>query len=82
VKLNIEEVIPLERIVWSARKKGLHAWHEFIFEKQNGSVLVTSREALSGLLAVASGAFLPGRRMQALTRQFLRDLKSASEGRG
>ena len=45
VNLRIEELIHHERIVWTARKKGLYARHEFIFGKRDNSVLVTSREA-------------------------------------
>jgi hypothetical protein len=82
VNLRIEELIHHERIVWSARKKGLYARHEFIFGKRDNSVLITSREALSGLLSRASGAFLPKKRMQALTIRFLKDLKKASEEGG
>ena len=82
VNLRIEELIPHELIVWSARKKGLYARHEFIFEKQDNSVLVTSRETFAGLLSKASGAFLPKRKMQALTTRFLKDLKKASEEGG
>jgi hypothetical protein len=80
VNLRIEELIPHELIIWSARKKGLYARHEFIFGKQDNSVLVTSRETFAGLLSKASGAFLPKRKMQALTIRFLKDLKRASEG--
>lgn len=82
VNLRIEELIPHELIVWSARKKGLHARHEFIFETKDNSVLVTSRETFAGLLSKASGALLPKRKMQALTIRFLRDLKKASEEGG
>ena len=82
VNLRIEELIPHELIVWSARKKGLYARHEFIFEKKDNSVLVTSRETFAGLLSSASGAFLPKRKMQALTIRFLKDLKKASEEGG
>jgi hypothetical protein len=82
VSLKVEEVIPFERITWSARKKGLYARHEFIFEKKDNSVLVTSREAFTGLLSKASGALLPKRKMQSLTTRFLKDLKKASEEGG
>jgi hypothetical protein len=82
VKLRVEELIPFELITWSAKKKGLYARHEFIFEKQDSSVLVTSRETFAGLLSKASGAFLPKRKMQALTLRFLKDLKKASEEGG
>ena len=79
VRLRVEELIPFELITWSAKKKGLYARHEFIFEKKDNSVLVTSRETFAGLLSSASGAFLPKRKMQALTIRFLKDLKKASE---
>jgi hypothetical protein len=82
VNLRVEEVIPFERITWSARKKGLYARHEFIFGKKDNSVLVTSREAFTGLLSKVSGAFLPKKKMQALTLRFLKDLKQASEEGG
>jgi len=82
VNLRIEELIPHELIVWSARKKGLYARHEFIFGKKNDSVLVTSREAFTGLFSTASGALLPKRRMQTLTIRFLKDLRKASEEGG
>lgn len=82
VNLRVEEVIPFERITWSARKKGLYARHEFIFGKKDNSVLVTSREAFTGLLSKVSGAFLPKKKMQALTLRFLKDLKKASEEGG
>jgi hypothetical protein len=82
VRLRVEEFIPFELITWSAKKKGLYARHEFIFEKKDNSVLVTSRETFAGLLSKASGAFLPKRKMQALTIRFLKDLKKASEEGG
>ena len=82
VRLRVEELIPFELITWSAKKKGLYARHEFIFEKRGSSVLVTSRETFTGLLSKASGAFLPKRKMQALTQRFLKDLRKASEDRG
>jgi hypothetical protein len=42
-------------------------------------VTVTSKETFSGLLAGASGVLLPVRRMKALTRTFLKELRKASE---
>lgn len=82
VNLRIEELIPHELIVWSARKKGLYARHEFIFGKKDDSVLVTSREAFTGLFSTASGVLLPKKRMRKLTIRFLKDLKKASEEGG
>ena len=79
VQIKIEEMVPYERIVWSARKRGLFAFHEFLFERQEKGLLVTSKETFSGLLAGASGFLLPERRMRSLTKIFLKDLKKASE---
>jgi hypothetical protein len=81
VKIKIEEIRPYDRIIWSARKKGLYAFHEFFFEEVEKGILVTSKESFSGLLAAASGFLLPLGRMRSLTRTFLKDLKKAAEKR-
>jgi hypothetical protein len=79
VKISVEEVTPYKRVVWSARKKGLIAFHEFVFHGNNESVIVTSSETLTGVLARGDGILLPKRRMESLTRAFLHDLKRAAE---
>jgi hypothetical protein len=79
VKIKIQEIIPFNRIVWSAQKKGLFAFHEFFFQEGEKGVLVTSKETLSGLLTSAGGFLLPEKRMRSLTKTFLKDLKKASE---
>jgi hypothetical protein len=78
-KIKVEEVIPYERIVWSAQKKGFSARNEFSFQDQEGGVLVTSRETFNGFLVRAFGFLLPKRRMRALIHTFLKDFKTASE---
>jgi hypothetical protein len=79
MKIKVERVIPYDRIVWSAQKKGLSAYHEFFFQEQAEGILVTSRETFSGLLARGSGFLLPIKKMETLTRNFLQDLKKVSE---
>jgi hypothetical protein len=79
VKIKIQEIIPFNRIVWSAQKKGLFAFHEFFFQEGEKSVIVTSKETFSGLLTSAGGLLLPEKRMRYLTKTFLKDLKKASE---
>jgi hypothetical protein len=79
MRIKVEEIVPYERIVWSARKKGLLAFHEFFFQKNERGILVTSKETFSGLLAGASGFFLPEKRMRSLTKTFLKGLKNAAE---
>lgn len=79
VKITIHEVVPFTRVVWSARKKGLFAFHEFFFDKKDDDVIVTSKETFSGVLSAAGGLLLPEKKMRELTRTFLEDLKKASE---
>jgi len=79
VNIKIHEVVSLNRVVWSAQKKGLLAFHEFFFQEGEKGVLVTSKETLSGLLTSAGGFLLPEKRMRSLTKTFLKDLKKASE---
>ncbi len=80
VHIKIHEVVPQSRVVWSAQKKGLFAFHEFFFEEKGGGVVVTSKETFSGVLSSAGGVLLPEKRMRELTRTFLLDLKHAAEG--
>ncbi|NWF98448.1 MAG: SRPBCC domain-containing protein [Nitrospirae bacterium] len=80
VNIFINEVKEKEKIVWTANKKGLKAYHEFLFTKNDGGVKVISREEFSGVLSAGSGLFLPVRKMKELTRKFLNDLKEAVEG--
>ena len=79
VRISVVEVIPFERIVWSTRKKGLFTFHEFFFQTHEKGVIVTSKETFTGLLTKGSGFLLPVKRMQTLTKIFLKDLKKASE---
>jgi len=79
VNISVEEVIPYKRVVWSARKKGLFAYHEFDFRGNDSTVIVTSSEAFTGVLARGDGILLPKRKMVSLTRAFLYDLKRAAE---
>ena len=78
-RIEVEEVIPNECVTWSVRKKGFFAYHEFLFQKQEKGVLVTSRETFNGLLLRFFRFLLPRKRMRALTAAFLKDLKTASE---
>ncbi len=78
-KSKVDEVIPYERVVWSAQKKGFSTRNEFSFQNYEKGVLVTSRETFTGFLVRAFGFFLPKRRMHTLIQTFLKDLKTASE---
>ena len=77
--IKLEEVKPHERIVWSAKKKGLSARNKFSFQSNEKGVTVTSRETFSGLLVKSLSFLLPKRKMRTLIKTFLGDLKTASE---
>lgn len=80
VKIKVHEVVPFDRVVWSAQKKGLFAFHEFFFVEAEKGVVVTSKETFSGLLSSGGGFLLPEKKMRHLTKTFLHDLKKAAEG--
>ena len=80
VKIRIEEIAPYEHIIWIAKKKGLVARHEFLFQKTDNGIQVISRETFTGLFVAGAGFLLPVRRMRSLTKVFLKDLKKAAEG--
>jgi len=79
-EIKVEEVIPYERIIWSARKKGFSARNRFSFQKHEKGVLVTSRETFTGFVVTGFGFFLPVKRMRSMIAAFLKDLKRGSEG--
>ncbi len=81
VRIEIEEIVPYERIIWSAKKKGLEARHEFLFHNHEKGIQVISKETFTGLLTTGSGLLFPVKRMRDLTKTFLKDLKKASEVR-
>ena len=79
VKIEIREIVPYQRVVWSAKKKGLSAYHEFIFEKNEKGTSVTSSETFDGFLPKTYAFLLPKGKMRNLTKVFLKDLKKAAE---
>jgi hypothetical protein len=77
--IRIEDVKPLEHIVWSAKKHGFFARNMFTFQNNEKGIIVTSRETFSGFIVVFFGFLLPKKRMRTLIQTFLKDLKTASE---
>jgi len=75
----IEEAALYERVVWSGSKFGIFARHEFIFEKIEDSVRVTSRETFKGITMENMKLIFPAWRIRELTKSLLTDLKEASE---
>jgi hypothetical protein len=75
----IEEVVPLERVVWSGSKYGIFARHVFIFQRKGDRVQVLSTETFKGITIENLKFVFPGWRIRQLTQSFLIDLKKASE---
>ena len=76
---KIEEVVPLQKIVWSGEKFGIRSRHEFLFSRKDKSTEVKSRELFSGIPVSLAGPLFPLERLRKLNLDFLRDLKNASE---
>jgi hypothetical protein len=75
----INELEPMERVVWSGARLGVEATHEFIFRETRQGVVVVSRESFS---CSGAGKLLLGisrRRLRDLAKELLMQLKGAAE---
>ncbi len=77
IKPLVECVVQHDRVVWSARKFGLFAKHEFLFTNLGGAVLVTSRERFMGPKPLMM--FLPEAKLRNITAGMLSELKEKAE---
>lgn len=75
----VEELIPMDRIVWSGKKHGVSARHEFTFQNNGNGVLLTSREAFSGLFMSPLMLLFPKKKLEELSGKMLREIKTAAE---
>ncbi len=78
---NIEEVVPIKKVVWASGVYGIFARHEFAFEEVHERTLLTSREVFRGLPVRALSFLFPESRLRRLTVAFLKELKKAAERR-
>ncbi len=76
---KIDEVVPMQMVVWKGEKFGITARHEYRFEEEEGGVRVTSREVFAGPAVAASGRLFPKAEIEELTVRLLKDLKAAAE---
>ena len=79
---RIDEISPMERIVWTGSKYMIHGTHEFLFVENEAAVKLISREVMRGLPVSFGGFFFPVRRFRALTREFLEALRKYAEREG
>ena len=71
----VEEFAPMERIAWSARAFGVHAWHAWLITPAEGGCLVITEETQHGLLARANRLVFP-RRMGDWHQRWLEGLRA------
>jgi hypothetical protein len=76
---TVKEVVPLKRIVWVGKKHGISAKHEFTFERQDGAVLLESRETFTGIMMRPLGYIFPKQKLEELSVLMLEEIKKAAE---
>jgi len=76
---KVQEVIPLEKIIWAGSKFGICSRHEFQFQQITNGVLVTSKEKFTGLPLLFGGIVFPVAEVKEMTIGILRDLKESVE---
>lgn len=79
IKPKIEEVIPLEKVVWTGKKYGVTSRHEFQFSKTPEGVRVTSTEELDGSPGGKLGIMFTHGKVTEMTKKLLKDLKEEAE---
>ena len=77
IKPLVEYVVPHDQVVWSARKFGVSAKHEFLFTDLGGAVMVVSRERFVGLRPFLM--LLPRAGIRKITATMLKELKKKAE---
>ncbi|MBI4697864.1 MAG: SRPBCC family protein [Nitrospirae bacterium] len=76
----VEEIIPGQSIIWTGKKHGITARHEFTFQAKDDKVILTSRETFTGILALRLRFFFPKQKIQELSALMLKEIKQAAEG--
>ncbi len=71
----VQEVIPMKKIVWTGRKHGISACHEFTFSTKNGVVKLASREVFTGAVVRSFKYFLPREEVRELSLLMLDEIK-------
>jgi hypothetical protein len=79
IEPQVEEVVPGKRIVWSGKKYGIRARHEFIFREEKDCVVLTSREIFQSGPVKSLLFHLPGKKLRQLSEMLLKELKEAAE---
>ncbi|MDA4117619.1 MAG: SRPBCC family protein [Thaumarchaeota archaeon] len=77
---KVEEFLPGERLAWSARARGIEAYHAWLIEKRASGCYVRTEETQNGFLA-RMNSFLRPRNMSRQHQSWLEGLlRKAKEG--
>ena len=57
---QVTELVPLERLAWTAKASGIDAYHAWLVERRPSGCHVLTEETQNGLLARLNKAFRPG----------------------
>ena len=78
----VNEIIPRQKVVWSGKKHGIRAHHEFIFSCQENAVLLTSREEFRFNPVSRIYFHITMKELHQMSIEMLQQLKVASESAG
>jgi hypothetical protein len=82
IDLHVTTCDPGREIVWEGERLGVRGLHRFEFKEEDGHVLLTSIENLSGPLFFLSRLLLVPHRLHQLSRQLLQAVKEVAEACG
>jgi len=76
---KVSEVVPYEKVVWTAAKYGISSVHDFLFEVRPEGVEIISREKFRGVPILFGAMVFLEDKIRELTVSFLDGLRKAAE---
>ena len=77
-RLTVRNAERPSKLIWTAKATGLKAVHEWEFNERDGKTVVTTRESVSGWMAMAL-YFLVRASLRSSNEKWLADLKARAE---
>ena len=78
----VHELIPKQKIIWSGKKHGISARHEFIFSQEGNAVNLTSREQFRVNPLSRLYFHITMKKLHQMSIEMLQQLKDVAEGAG
>ncbi len=78
----VNELISMQKVVWSGKKHGIRARHEFLFSREENAVLLTSREEFKVNPFSRIYFHIAMKKLHQMSIEMLQQLKEASESTG